>query len=86
MKRLYEDGDTAIYYIMAENENYAHPPMPDPSVQEGIIRGMYKFRERKADNEQHAVTLFGSGAILNSALKHKRSWPSSSISPAMYGA
>ena len=70
MKRLYEDGETAIYYIMAENENYAHPAMPDtPGVQDGIIRGMYKLREVKADNEKHAVTLFGSGAILNSALE-----------------
>jgi pyruvate dehydrogenase E1 component len=67
MKKLYEEGETAIYYIMAENETYAHPPMPE-GVEEGIIRGMYKVSERKASPEKHTVTLFGSGAILNSAL------------------
>jgi pyruvate dehydrogenase E1 component len=41
MKRLYEDGETAIYYLMAGNENYVHPEMP-PGVEEGIVRGMYK--------------------------------------------
>ncbi len=69
MKRLYEDGDTAIYYIMAENENYAHPAMPDlPGIYDGIIRGMYKLSEQKAASEKHTATIFGSGAILNSAL------------------
>jgi pyruvate dehydrogenase E1 component len=68
MRRLYEVGDTAIYYMMAGNENYAHPAMP-AGVEDGIIRGMYKLSERKASPEKHAVTLFGSGAILNSALQ-----------------
>ena len=67
MKRLYVDGDTAIYYLMAENDNYVHPPMPE-GVEEGIIKGAYKFSEQKASGEKHRVTLFGSGAIMNSAI------------------
>src|SRR5688500_15829348 len=45
LKRLYEDGETAIYYICAENENYVHPSMPD-NVEDGIIRGMYKLKTK----------------------------------------
>ena len=43
MRRLYEDGDTAMYYLMAGNENYVHASMP-PGVEEGIIRGLYKLK------------------------------------------
>lgn len=68
MKRLYEDGDTAIYYVTAENENYVHPPMPE-GVSEGIIRGMYKFSSVSAPNAIARVNLFGSGAILRGVLE-----------------
>ena len=68
LKRLYSEGETAIYYITVENENYESRPMP-AGVEDGIIKGMYKFCERKADPEKHEVQLFGSGAILNSALQ-----------------
>src|SRR6185503_5921234 len=43
MRRLYEEGDTAIYYLMAGNENYVHPAMPANS-EEGIVRGIYKLQ------------------------------------------
>ena len=65
MKRLYEDGDTAIYYITVENENYEHPPMP-AGVEEGVIGGIYKYAS--VDAGETRVQLFGSGAILRSAL------------------
>ena len=68
MKRLYEDGDTAIYYMMVGNENYAMPEMPD-GCEEGIIKGIYKFRSREVKGAKHHVQLFGSGAILNGVLK-----------------
>ncbi|MEO8495761.1 MAG: pyruvate dehydrogenase (acetyl-transferring), homodimeric type [Planctomycetota bacterium] len=67
LKRLYEDGETAIYYLTLENENYEMPPMPE-GVEEGIIKGMYKFSSVNAEKETHRVQLFGSGAILRSAL------------------
>ena len=43
LKKLYVDGETAIYYLMAGNENYPMPEMPE-GCEEGIIKGMYKFR------------------------------------------
>ncbi len=67
LKRLYADGETAIYYITVENENYEMPAMPD-GVEEGIIRGMYKVATAKPDGAKHHVHLLGSGAILRQTL------------------
>jgi pyruvate dehydrogenase E1 component len=74
LKRLYEDNETAIYYITLENENYAMPEMP-PGCEEGIIRGMYRVSTVNVDGEVAAETgrpkvqLLGSGAILRESLR-----------------
>jgi len=68
LKRLYQDGETAIYYLTLENENYQMPPMPE-GVQEGIIRGMYRVAQRDADEKKPRVQLLGSGAILRETLR-----------------
>jgi pyruvate dehydrogenase E1 component len=70
MKRMFQLGDDAIYYITIHNENYEMPPMPE-GVEEGIIRGIYKLSTTEADNKSSGkgrrhVQLFGSGAILRS--------------------
>ena len=67
LKRLYHDGETAIYYIAVENESYEMPEMP-PGVEEGIIRGMYRLSSSDTNQGTQRVQLFGSGAILNAAL------------------
>jgi pyruvate dehydrogenase E1 component len=68
MRRMYEEGEEAIYYITVENENYPHPPMPE-GVEEGIIRGIYKVSSKSAGDGKPVVKLFGSGAILREALR-----------------
>jgi pyruvate dehydrogenase E1 component len=67
LKRMYQDGETAIYYITVENESYQMPEMPE-GVEEGIIRGMYKLSSRETDKGAQRVQLLGSGAILNASL------------------
>jgi pyruvate dehydrogenase E1 component len=66
LKRMYEDGEQAMYYITLENENYLMPEMP-AGCEEGIIRGMYKFKSVEASGPR--VQLFGSGPILREALR-----------------
>ena len=66
LKRLYEDNETAIYYITLENENYLMPEKP-PGCEEGIVRGMY--RVSITDAEGSRVQLFGSGPILRETLR-----------------
>src|SRR5947208_13358488 len=50
------------------NEPYAMPAMPG-DVKEGILRGMYRFRKASNTKAKLRAQLFGSGAILNEALR-----------------
>jgi pyruvate dehydrogenase E1 component len=68
MKRMYENNEDWIYYITIENENYKHPDMP-AGVEEGIIKGIYPFKETTVKKAKAHAQLFGSGAILNEVLK-----------------
>jgi pyruvate dehydrogenase E1 component len=68
IRRMYEAGEDCFYYITMYNEAYPMPPMPQgEGVQEGILRGMYKFKA--ADGGKAQAQLFGSGAILNEAVR-----------------
>jgi pyruvate dehydrogenase E1 component len=66
LKRLYQDGETAMYYLIVENESYEMPAMP-AGAEEGIIQGIYKFSSADVPDARARVQLFGSGAILRSA-------------------
>jgi pyruvate dehydrogenase E1 component len=68
IRRMYKDGENIFYYITVMNEPYAMPPMPS-GAQEGILKGMYKFRASETKNSKLRAQLFGSGAILREALK-----------------
>ena len=68
IRRMYKDGESIFYYITVMNENYAHPPMPE-GVKDGILKGMYRFRAAADKNLKLQAQLFGSGAILNEALR-----------------
>jgi pyruvate dehydrogenase E1 component len=50
------------------NENYAMPPMPK-GAKEGIVKGMYKFKSSNKKQAKLKAQLFGSGTIMNEALK-----------------
>jgi pyruvate dehydrogenase E1 component len=65
LKEMYTDEQDVIYYIMAMNEKYLQPAMP-AGVEEGIIKGMYRFSE--GQKGKHKVQLFGSGAIMNEVI------------------
>jgi len=64
IRRMYQQGEDRFYYIMLYNEDYAMPEMPQ-GVEEGIVRGIYKFKP--CDSGKAGVQLFGSGPILNEA-------------------
>jgi pyruvate dehydrogenase E1 component len=65
IRRMYELGEDRFYYITVGNEDYAQPAMPQ-GVTEGILRGMYRYQAAAAPAQ---VLLFGSGSILNEALR-----------------
>jgi pyruvate dehydrogenase E1 component len=65
---MYQEGEDRFYYITVYNENYVQPPMPETEgIREGILRGIYKYKS--APNGTAMAQLFGSGTILNEALK-----------------
>lgn len=68
IKRMYEEQQDIFYYITAMNENYAMPEMPE-GVEEGIVRGIYRFRKSQGKGKTAKAHLLGSGSILNECLK-----------------
>ncbi len=77
IRRMYVEQENVFYYLTVMNENYAMPPMPE-GVEEGILKGVYRYntaeQAARADGDTlprkaKRVQLFGSGTILNEALK-----------------
>jgi pyruvate dehydrogenase E1 component len=67
IRRMYQLGEDRFYYLTLYNENYPMPPMPAELDPQGVLRGIYRFRA--AEEGTAVVQLFGSGPILNEALK-----------------
>ncbi|MGA7224972.1 MAG: pyruvate dehydrogenase (acetyl-transferring), homodimeric type [Candidatus Acidiferrales bacterium] len=68
IRRMYKEGESIFYYITVMNEPYAMPEMPG-DVREGILKGMYRYRAASNTDSKLRAQLFGSGAILNEALR-----------------
>jgi pyruvate dehydrogenase E1 component len=66
LERMLQRREDVFYYLTVMNENYEHPAMP-PQAAEGILRGMYLFREAPAGADVR-VQLLGSGSILREVL------------------
>ncbi|MEP7139791.1 MAG: alpha-ketoglutarate dehydrogenase [Caldimonas sp.] len=67
MREMLIEQQDVFYYVTAMNENVAQPSLP-AEAHEGVLRGMYRFRESKCESSRH-VQLLGSGAILGEAIK-----------------
>ena len=72
LRRMYAEQEDIFYYLTVMNENYQHPALPEgreDEVRNGIVKGMYLFREGKAAKESAPrVQLFGSGTILREVI------------------
>ena len=67
LRRMYADGEDVFYYLTVHNENHAMPDMP-PDVEEGIVRGLYRFRPAPSGKKARAQILSG-GAVMAGALQ-----------------
>jgi len=63
LRRMYQDRESVFYYLTVMNENYEHPDMPE-GVEEGILKGMYKFKSVEKKGNKESVQLLGAGVIL----------------------
>jgi pyruvate dehydrogenase E1 component len=69
LRRMYgEDQEDRFYYLTLYNENYPMPPKPDgQDVDDGIIRGLYRFAPAPEGPSRHAAILFSGTAYLAAA-------------------
>lgn len=67
MQRMFADKEDVFYYITAMNENYKQPAMPK-GIEEGIKKGIYKFRTAIDTKNKLQVNLLGSGTIFCQAV------------------
>ena len=72
LRRMYVEQEDVFFYITVMNENYQHPALPEgreDEVREGIVKGMYLFREGQVNKKSAPrVQLLGSGTILREVI------------------
>ncbi len=61
------ENEDIFYYLTLYNENYPMPPMPQ-GVEEGILKGLYKFKPG-SDKPKLKAHILGSGPIIREALR-----------------
>ncbi len=70
IKRMYVDQESIFYYLTVSNEPLPMPEMPaGENVREGILKGLYRFRESAKKDAKLKAQLFGSGTIMFEVLK-----------------
>ena len=71
LRRMYgPEPEDVFYYVTLYNEPYPMPPMP-PGVEDGIVRGLYRYRDTDAGHT-HRVRLLASGPAMLAALEARR--------------
>jgi pyruvate dehydrogenase E1 component len=71
IERMYVNQEKLFYYLTVMNEFYVQPPMP-AGAEEGILKGLYRFRRSESKTGGARAQLVGSGAILNEAVAAAR--------------
>jgi pyruvate dehydrogenase E1 component len=67
MREMLEEQNDVFYYVTAMNENVAQPSLP-AEAHEGVLRGMYRFRQSPRDGTRR-VQLLAAGAMMGEAIK-----------------
>ena len=68
--RMYVKQEPVFYYLTVTNEPLPQPPMPPGEhIREGILKGMYRFRESQKKDAKLRAQLLGSGTIMYEVLK-----------------
>ncbi|MBO7936611.1 pyruvate dehydrogenase (acetyl-transferring), homodimeric type [Streptomyces sp. S9] len=71
LRRMYgERPEDVFYYLTVYNEPKLQPAMPpSPSLEEGIVRGLYRFRQAQPGAAGPRIQLLSSGTAIHWALK-----------------
>jgi len=68
LRRMYDVGEDLFYYMALYNENYPMPKM-QPGAEEGIVKGLYRFRDGPNETRRHQAQILGSGPMVVQALR-----------------
>jgi len=68
IRRMYKEREDIFYYITLGNENYTMPAKPD-NVKDGILKGLYKFKESNMKSKKLQAHIFGSGSLMNEVFR-----------------
>jgi len=68
IRRMFHEQCDEMVYFTIMNETYRQPAMPE-GASEGILKGIYRLASSVRADTTPRVHLFGSGAILNEAVK-----------------
>lgn len=71
LRRMYAEQEDVFYYITLGNENYSMPEMP-AGVEDGILKGLYKFRPGKKKKGLLKAHILGSGSLILEALRAQK--------------
>ncbi|WP_351235411.1 pyruvate dehydrogenase (acetyl-transferring), homodimeric type [Streptomyces sp. NPDC002133] len=71
LRRMYgEQPEDVFYYLTVYNESKQQPPMPAvPSIEEGILRGIYRFKPAEFHDAGPRIQLLASGTAIHWALE-----------------
>ena len=72
IRRMYENNEDHFYYLTVCNENYVQPPMPEVAGIQRRHSARPVSLQSRPKSAPRRSTLFGSGAILNEALKAQK--------------
>jgi pyruvate dehydrogenase E1 component len=67
LRRMYEEGEDVMYYLALYNEPYPQETMPE-GIEEGILKGLYRFRPAPEERTLRAQIL-ASGPMIQQALR-----------------
>ncbi|WP_373057647.1 pyruvate dehydrogenase (acetyl-transferring), homodimeric type [Zunongwangia sp. H14] len=68
IQKMYTEKENCFYYLTVGNDTYKMPKMPE-GIEEGILKGMYRFKKSSNKKIKKKAHLFGSGAIMKEVLK-----------------
>src|SRR3989454_5453653 len=49
LRRMFQEDEDVFYYLTLYNENYPMPELPSSDAEEGIVRGLYRFKEASSE-------------------------------------
>ncbi len=67
IKRMYVDKEDLFYYITLGNATYNMPKFPK-GHKEGILKGMYRYKQSEKEDSDKKAHLFGSGSIMQEVI------------------